>query len=161
MTAHLHRRLAAIAFIGAAAMLEPSADAQSIALRVETDKPLVLGDVEEVPVAFEAPETKETEDRPLRVAVNVGGFSTIERVGSGSYRAKYHLPETRFPQVALVAVWRETGPDAQIEFLRIPLFGRTRLPVKSMRGAEIRVVAGNETYGPVLADARGKAELLI
>jgi hypothetical protein len=161
MTAPRHRSLAAIAALTLGTALDPCVYAQGIALEVDAKKPLVLGEVDEVPITIQAPETKETEDRPLRVAVNVGTFSAVERTSPGVYRATYKLPETRFPQVALVAVWRETGPDAPIDFLRIPLFGRTKLPVRSTKGAEIRVVAGEVTYGPVLADARGRAEIVV
>jgi hypothetical protein len=164
MTARLHRWLLSISAvwaIGGMLAADRAVYAQAFSLTVGAKTPLVLGEVSEVPVAIEAPETPETEDRPLRIAVNVGQFSEVEKVSPGTYRATYHLPETRFPQVALVAVWRETGPEAPIEFLRIPLSGRTKLPVKSTKGAEIRVIVGDETYGPVVADARGKAELMI
>src|SRR5262245_2723987 len=98
------------------------AEAPAPAIRLTVDAPgdLVLGDVAEVPVTIEAPEPPEAEGRPLRVSVNVGAFAAIERVRPGVYATKYVLPDTRHPQVALVAVWRETGPDAEVTFLRIP-----------------------------------------
>ncbi len=50
--------------------------------------------------------------------MNVGSFSEPMRLGPGKYRVTYVPPTTRFPQVALVAVWRETGTDARIDFKR-------------------------------------------
>jgi hypothetical protein len=73
----------------------------------------------------------------------------------------YVPPRTRFPQVALVAVWRETGPESPIEFLRIPLFGTTRIQATASPGAAVRVKAGFDEFGPVKADRRGRAEVPI
>lgn len=133
------------------------ADADGIGLTIDKNGPVILGEDSEVPVTITAPETSDTADRPLRLSVNVGAFGEVVRTGPGTYRATYFPPPSRFPQVALVAVWRETGPDAPIDFLRIPLSGRTKLPVKSKPGAQIRVLVGEQRFGPVLADRQGKA----
>jgi hypothetical protein len=147
--------------LGAAICVSRVALADGITLKVEAKEPLVLGEIDSALVTISAPETKDTADRPLRVSVNVGRFGPVERQSPGVYTTTYTLPTTRFPQVALVAVWRETGPDAPIAFLRIPLSGRTKLPVKSTKGAEIRVQVGDATFGPVTADRQGRAHLTI
>src|SRR5262249_51351549 len=116
----------------------------------------VLGDTSEVSVVIHVLETPEVATRPLRVAVNVGAFSALERTASGVYHSTYRLPERRFPQVALIAVWRETGPDAPIEFLRIPLFGKADLPIETKRDAEVTVQVGDVRFGPKKADHAGK-----
>jgi hypothetical protein len=121
---------------------------------------LILGDVETVDVVIRAPETPEVAGRPLRLSVNVGAFGPVERVEPGVYRSTYRLPETAFPQVALVAVWRETGPDADIRFFRIPLHGRTTVPVRARSGARVTVRVGDATFGPTTA-RRGRARVPI
>lgn len=128
----------------------------AIQLEIDHDGPLVLGTVESVPVTILAPES-EGEARPLRVSVNVGAFEEVVRKAPGVYESRFRLPATRYPQVALVAVWRETGPAAPITFLRIPLSGKTTLPVGTRRGAEVSVVVGEEIFGPVKANRRGRA----
>jgi hypothetical protein len=120
---------------------------------------IVLGRTESSPVTIRVDEAPGTEDRPLRLSVNVGTFSDPVRVGPGKYRAVYVPPSTRFPQVALAAVWRETGPDARIEFLRFPLFGLTRIPVTAKAGAEVRARTTFDSFGPVTADRRGRAQI--
>jgi hypothetical protein len=122
---------------------------------------VVLGRTESVPVVIRVAEPTGTEDRPLRLAVNVGSFSEPTKIGKGTYRAIYVPPSTRFPQLALVAVWRETGPEAQIDFLRFPLFGTTKIAVTTKRGAEVRAQLGFDTFGPVTADPKGKATLQV
>jgi len=120
---------------------------------------IVLGKTESSPVTIRVDEAPGTEDRPLRLSVNVGSFSEPVRVGPGRYKAVYVPPPTRYPQVALAAVWRETGPDARIDFLRFPLFGLTRIPVSAKAGAEVRARIGFDSFGPVTADRRGAAEI--
>ncbi|HUB09831.1 MAG TPA: hypothetical protein VMB50_22705 [Myxococcales bacterium] len=121
--------------------------------------PLVLGETGPVGVTIRAPEGPGEEDRPLRLSVNVGSFGEISRVGPGVYRTIYSPPPTRFPQVALVAVWRETGPDAPIDFLSVPLYGATRVPVRVQAGAEVRATVGPEQFGPFVAGAGGRLSL--
>lgn len=143
--------------------LAPSlpARAESAKLFVVSPLPIILGEVETISLVIEAPETPDTEGRPIQVAVNVGKMDPPEKVGQGKYRAVYHLPTTKFPQSAIVAVWRETGPDAAVDFLRIPLSARTKLPFKAKIGAEVRVFIGDERFGPVSADRKGQAVIPI
>jgi hypothetical protein len=122
---------------------------------------VVLGRTESSQVVIRVDEPPGAEVVPLRLSVNVGRFTEPVRFGPGRYRAAYQPPATRFPQVALVAIWRETGADAPIEFLRIPLFGATRVPVTASPGATVTVQAGVGTFGPVVLDRRGRAEVPI
>ena len=94
---------------------------------------IVLGKTPSATVTIGVLEAPGTEDRPLRLSVNVGAFSQPVRIGPGKYSATYVPPPERYPQVALVAVWKETGPDAQIFAplgLQVQLFGgQNRVPV--------------------------------
>jgi hypothetical protein len=120
---------------------------------------VILGKTESVPVTIRVDEPPGADLRPLRLAVNVGSFSEPARLGPGKYRAVYIPPSTRFPQLALVAVWRETGPDAQIDFLRFPLFGSTKIAVTTKKGAQVRAQVGFDDFGPFTADAKGLANI--
>lgn len=122
---------------------------------------IVLGRTQSATVTIGVDEAPGTEDRPLRLAVNVGAFSEPTRIGPGKFRATYVPPPERYPQVALVAVWKETGPDARIDFLRIPLFGTTSVPVKGQPGASVTVVTPFQEFGPATTDAKGKVTVAI
>ncbi|QSQ18855.1 hypothetical protein JY651_26215 [Pyxidicoccus parkwayensis] len=119
--------------------------------------PVVLGRTESVGVTLRVDAPPSGAQGPLRLAVNVGSFGPVTREGPGVYRTVYVPPPTRFPQVALVAVWHETGPEAPIEFLRIPLYGTTRLEVRARPGTEARVRVGLDEFGPVKAARNGRA----
>lgn len=140
----------------AAALALVAARAGAASLSIEGGA-IVLGRTELVSMVVRVDEPPGSEDRPLRMSVNVGSFSEPIRIGRGRYRTTYVPPPTRFPQVALVAVWRETGPEARIDFLRVPLFGQTRLPVTAVAGAAVSVAVGLDRFGPVTANARGAA----
>jgi hypothetical protein len=122
---------------------------------------IVLGRTESATVVIGVDEPPGTAERPLRLAVNVGAFSEPVRIGPGKYRATYVPPPERYPQVALVAVWRETGPDARIDFLRIPLFGTTTVPVHGKPGALVTISTPFQTFGPVPIDRKGSARVPI
>jgi hypothetical protein len=122
---------------------------------------IVLGRTQAATVTIGVEEPPGTEDRPLRLSVNVGAFSEPTRVGPGKFKATYVPPPEKYPQVALVAVWRETGPDARIDFLRIPLFGTTTVPVKGRPGDAVTVVTTFQEFGPVTIDAKGTASVPI
>ncbi|MBI3183924.1 MAG: hypothetical protein HYZ28_17440, partial [Myxococcales bacterium] len=123
--------------------------------------PVVLGRTESVGVTLQVEEAPGEEDRPLRLAINVGSFGEITRVKPGVYRTVYVPPPTRFPQVALVALWRETGSEAPIEFLRFSLYGLTQVPISAKPGAEVTVAIEADTFGPVISDSRGKATVQV
>jgi hypothetical protein len=150
-------RLPALALVALLAAGAP-AIVRAASIHIETGA-VVLGRTESVPVVIRVTEQPGTEDRPLRLAVNVGSFSEPTKIGKGTYRAIYIPPSTRFPQLGLVAVWKETGPEAQIDFVRFPLFGTTTIDVATKRGAEVRAQLGFDSFGPVVADATGKAKL--
>lgn len=122
---------------------------------------IVLGKTESMPITVRVDEVPGTEDLPLRLSVNVGSFSEPVRLGPGKFRVTYVPPPTRFPQVALVAVWRETGPGARIDFIKFPLFGTTRVPVASQNAVEVRAKIGFDTFGPVPADRKGRAQIAV
>lgn len=133
----------------------------AVTFEVQHTGAIVLGETTSVEVLLSAPEPPEGESRPLRLSVNVGSFGPVQRIQAGRYRATYELPSTRHPQVAFVAVWRETGPEAPIHFFRVPLSGRTTLPVRTKPGATVKVFVEERVFGPVIAGANGRAEVPI
>jgi hypothetical protein len=143
--------------VALAALAAPAAPrASSIAVHGGA---IVLGKTPSATVTIQVLEAPGTEERPLRLSVNVGAFSEPVRIGPGKFRATYVPPPERYPQVALVAVWKETGADAQIDFLRLALFGTTSVPVKGQPGASVWVVTPFQEFGPVAIDAKGKASV--
>ena len=149
---------ASLAAIVLALLLAPAARASSISVQGGA---IVLGRTQSATVTIGVEEPPGAEDRPLRLSVNVGAFSEPVRIAPGKFKATYVPPPERYPQVALVAVWKETGPDARIDFLRIPLFGTTTVPVKGHPGDSVTVATPFQEFGPVTIDAKGAASVPI
>jgi len=77
----------------------------------------------------------------------------------GQLRATLSLPSERYPQLAIVAAVDEAG--AVVDWLAIPLAGQARIKVETARRARVMVYVAGREFGPVVADARGIAEVPI
>ncbi|MCE9671126.1 hypothetical protein LY474_25270 [Myxococcus stipitatus] len=99
---------------------------------------------------------------PVRAAASSGAF-TEDRLEGGPVRAfTWKPPPVRHPMVALFLFWVETreGPS-RVTRLRLPLSGQTTLDVATAPGASVVVVVGEKRFGPVQANAQGKARVLL
>lgn len=101
---------------------------------------------------------------PVRAAASSGGFAE-DRVEGGEVRTfRWTPPSVRYPLMAVLAFWVEgTGPsDAEpsdVVVLRLPLLGKTQLDVSTAAGASVVVEVAGTRFGPVLANARGRARV--
>lgn len=152
-------------FLVEASLLEPSAvageDGERFSLVAEPST-IVLGRTSSVKLEIEATGGGEDEP-PLRATVNVGSLGEIETLEPGRYHVEYSPPSKRFPQVAVVALWRETGPGATVAFFRLPLLGTARVPIQTAPGAEVTVRVAGRSFGPLKAaeDGRVAARLIV
>lgn len=96
----------------------------------------------------------------LRLTVNVGELGPPKQIGPATYEASYTPPATKFPQMALLGVWRD-GATGPAEFLRLPLHGVTKVPVTSKPGAEVSARIGDAVFGPEVVSPRGTAEISV
>ncbi|QSQ15540.1 hypothetical protein [Myxococcus landrumensis] len=97
---------------------------------------------------------------PVRAAASSGRF-TQERLDEGSVRVfRWTPPSVRHPLMAVFVFWVETneGPPEATVF-RLPLLGHTTLDVATAPGASVEVWLGEARFGPVQANARGKARV--
>ena len=82
----------------------------------------------------------------VRAAVNVGSVDKIEELGGNAVQLSYQLPEQRSPQVLCLAVWRE--PGGRVQVARIPMEGRTVVPVSTRPHSQVTVEVGRRLFGP-------------
>lgn len=100
---------------------------------------------------------------PPVLRANVGEISAVERTGPGRYRAKYRLPTTRFPEVAVIVAF-SAWPHPQsvhgaLGVLRVPLATAVEVPGRTEPGAEMHLTIAGQTFGPVTAAADGSFRL--
>jgi hypothetical protein len=97
---------------------------------------------------------------PPVVRANVGRIEALERVEPGHFRARYLLPTTRYPEVAvLVAFAPWPHPESvhgAIGTLLVPLASAIELPGRTERNAQMSIEIAGVAYGPVRAGADGR-----
>ncbi|HEX4621917.1 MAG TPA: hypothetical protein VH208_10160, partial [Myxococcaceae bacterium] len=97
------------------------------------------------------------------IRANVGRVEGLTRTAPGVYRARYVLPETRYPEVVVIVAFAP-WPHPQSVYgafgsLLVPLASAIDLPGKTERNAQTWVEIAGITYGPVQAGADGKFKL--
>ncbi len=100
---------------------------------------------------------------PPVLRANVGTFENVERSGPGRFRARYLLPTTRFPEVAIIVAFAPWPHPQSVEgafgVLRVPISSALEVPGRAEPGAEVRLTLGNATFGPVRAQPDGSFRL--
>lgn len=100
---------------------------------------------------------------PPVLRANVGQFEAIERVGPGRWRARYVLPTTRIPEVAIIvafAAWPyPQSADGAFGVLRVPIASAVEVPGRAERGASVVLTIAGVAYGPVTAAENGEFKL--
>lgn len=100
---------------------------------------------------------------PPVLRANVGEVGPVERSGPGRYTARYTLPTTRFPEVAVIVAF-SAWPHPQsthgaLGVLRVPLASAVEVPGRAEPGAEMRLTIAGATFGPVTAGKDGSFRL--
>lgn len=87
------------------------------------------------------------------MAVSVGRIEGLHLAREGVWEAQYLPPDEAIPQVALLTA----AAGGEVAWLAIPLWAEGDAVVKTRPRGRIRVDIGSQTFGPVIADARGEA----
>lgn len=101
----------------------------------------------------------DAQSAPPIIRANVGALEGLERVGPGQYRARYVLPDTRYPEVAVIAAFAAWPHAASVHgtfgALRVPLPTAIELPGRAEANAETTVTIAGRRFGPVKTDGQG------
>lgn len=97
---------------------------------------------------------------PPVLRANVGTIENLTRVAAGRYRARYVLPTTRYPEVAVVVAFSAWPHPQSVHgafgALRVPLASFVDLPGQTERDADFSVVIAGQKFGPVKAGPDGR-----
>ncbi|RKH99777.1 hypothetical protein D7Y13_27470 [Corallococcus praedator] len=96
---------------------------------------------------------------PVRAAASSGTWEATRVEGGAERVFRWTPPPVRYPLWAVLAFWVEDGRPPEVTPVHIPLLGRTTLDVSTAPGAEVVVAVGEARFGPVKADARGRAQV--
>ncbi len=105
----------------------------------------------------------DAESAPPVLRANVGTIEQLTRTGAGVYKARYVLPSTRFPEVAVVVAFSAWPHPQSVHgafgALRVPLAAAVDLPGKTEANADLSLVIAGKTFGPVHTGADGRFKL--
>ncbi|WP_426752857.1 hypothetical protein [Myxococcus sp. Y35] len=104
--------------------------------------------------------TADDSGAPPVVRVSVGRVEALERTGPGTYRARYVLPDTRYPEVAILVAFSAWPSPQSIHGaygrVLVPLAASVNLPGTTEPDAEISIGIAGQTFGPVTAGHDGR-----
>jgi hypothetical protein len=132
-----------------------------VAIKLEPATP-VKGQEKEAALTIEVTDAKGAPDpesaQPI-VRANVGSIEGMQKVGPGLYRGRYLLPDTRYPEVAVIVAFAAWPHAASVHggygALRVPLASSIELPGRTEANAETTVTIAGRRFGPVKTDATG------
>ncbi len=139
--------------------------AAAVALELEPAAPVKGRDTEAtLTVRMLKPDgTVDDSGAPPVVRANVGQVEGLTRTGPGTYRARYVLPRTTYPEVAiLVALSAWPHPQSihgAYGKILVPLAAAVELAGETERDAQISLTIAGETYGPARAGRDGSFRL--
>ncbi|WP_257447209.1 hypothetical protein [Archangium lipolyticum] len=117
---------------------------------------LLLGTDREAEVRIEV----EPSATGLELFASAGEVGTLTRVGPGVFRATYVPPPSSLPEeVVLAATARAPGGSTLEGWLLFPLWGQGQAEVRTRARAPVTLRVGEQTFGPILADASGLARI--
>ncbi len=137
-----------------------SIDAAAVTFAVEPAR-IVLGETESATVTLTA---KHKDGAPLDVApptvtVSTGALSTPVRTAPGVWTSTFTPPKEAFPHVAIVAATIDTATTSAVGFVPLQLWGKGETAVRTKPNSTVTVFIGNDSHGPVQADATGLAKV--
>ncbi|HZH16065.1 MAG TPA: hypothetical protein VE057_17075 [Archangium sp.] len=139
--------------------------ATQVSLEVEPPAPVKGRDKEaRLTVRMLQPDgTPDDTGAPPVLRANVGRVEELERTGPGTWRARYVLPDTRYPEVAIL-VALSAWPHPQSIYgaygkVLVPLAASVELPGRTEPNADFSVTIAGTTFGPVKAAPDGRFRL--
>ena len=95
----------------------------------------------------------------IALSASVGEIRNVVNMGDGRFVAQYVPPAQQFPQFALITAVDRRNPGAAVGSNRLDLVGKTNFPVQGKPNSAIILQVGDREFGPVQADASGKATI--
>ena len=97
----------------------------------------------------------------LAVLASSGDVANLTSMGNGTFTALFTPPAQAYPQLSIITLIDRRNPDKSFGALVLPLVGKAAFPVTAMPNSRVMVKIGDREYGPVAADAAGRAQVPI
>lgn len=107
--------------------------------------------------------TPDKDSSPPVLQANVGTLEAVTLVEPGVYRAKYALPDTGYPEVAVIVAFSPWPSPSSVYgsfgALRVPLATSFALPGVTEPNAKMTIDIAGQKFGPTQAGPDGKFQL--
>lgn len=97
----------------------------------------------------------------LAVLASSGDVANLTSMGNGTFTALFTPPAQAYPQLSVITLVDRRNPEKSYGSLVLPLVGKAAFPVTAMPNSRVMVKVGAREYGPVAADAAGRASVPI
>lgn len=102
----------------------------------------------------------EIEDQaPPQLQSSVGALQNLTRIAPGVFHARFVPPEAGPPSVAIILGRVQTPGGLITGWTRIPLWGKGQVEIVTKANAKVWLRIGEQAFGPVDSDAKGKASV--
>lgn len=95
----------------------------------------------------------------VRVRASVGKVENLIDLGGGQVSALYTVPTQTWPQVAILTVSDLHDPSKALSSVAIPMAARTEVPVVGAPKSQVLLKIGDQQFGPVPTDSKGRAKV--
>lgn len=95
----------------------------------------------------------------LELFVSAGELGPLTREGPGVYRAVYVPPRQKLPLQVIVTALGKGAKGVLDGWTVLPLWGQGEAEVRTRPGAPVTLQVGEQTFGPIEADASGLAHI--
>ena len=135
-------------------------DVNAFAFEVKEPR-IVVGDTASTEIVLTAKTTDGAalDVAPPRLTVSSGSLSAPVRTAPGTWTTVFVPPKEAFPHVVIVFATIETATTSAVGFLPLHLWGKGQTTVHTKPRSQVTVFIGNESFGPVVADADGAARV--
>ena len=97
----------------------------------------------------------------LAISASSGTIENVTNLGGGQFAALYTAPGVNYPHVAQITIADKRDPSRSFGVLGIPLSGKVEFPVTVQPNNRVVIKIGDQQFGPIQADAQGRARVPI
>lgn len=88
-----------------------------------------------------------------------GTVENVTYMGDGRFTARYTPQKVNYPHLGIITVVDKAHPSSSYAYYALPLSGRVKYPVQVRPNANVLLQVDGREFGPVQADAEGKASI--
>ena len=95
----------------------------------------------------------------LILTASSGTIENVTDLGGGQFTALFTAPSVNYPHVAMITAADKRDPSRTFGSVAIPMWGKVDFPVTVAPNARVLIKMGDQQFGPIQADAQGRARV--